>query len=72
MLLFQAQQAGQSKNEEKKKSVSTEAPRITPHVELPPQVLQVTTTLSHLYHLYTEITFRSMSNARSSSLDFGP
>lgn len=38
----QIQQAGQSKdNEEKKKSVPTEVPRITPHVELPPQVLQV-------------------------------
>lgn len=39
---LQAQQAGQSKdNEDKKKSSPAEVPRITPHVELPPQVLQV-------------------------------
>lgn len=42
VVLFQAQQAGQSKdNEEKKKSSPAEVPRITPHVDLPPQVLQV-------------------------------
>lgn len=51
---LQAQQAGQSKdNEEKKKSSPTEVPRITPHVELPPQVLQVRTVLENptRYHV---------------------
>ncbi|XP_075986955.1 transcription factor Mitf isoform X2 [Anticarsia gemmatalis] len=51
---LQAQQAGQSKdNEDKKKSSPTEVPRITPHVELPPQVLQVRTVLENptRYHV---------------------
>ncbi|KAJ0171173.1 hypothetical protein K1T71_013372 [Dendrolimus kikuchii] len=51
---LQAQQAGQSKdNEEKKKSAPAEVPRITPHVELPPQVLQVRTVLENptRYHV---------------------
>ncbi|CAH0764719.1 unnamed protein product [Diatraea saccharalis] len=51
---LQAQQAGQSKdNEEKKKSIPTDVPRITPHVELPPQVLQVRTVLENptRYHV---------------------
>ncbi|XP_072945830.1 transcription factor E3 [Epargyreus clarus] len=50
----QAQQAGQSKDgEEKKKSSPAEVPRITPHVELPPQVLQVRTVLENptRYHV---------------------
>ncbi|XP_052753050.1 transcription factor EB isoform X2 [Galleria mellonella] len=51
---LQAQQAGQSKdNEEKKKSTPTDVPRIAPHVELPPQVLQVRTVLENptRYHV---------------------
>ncbi|XP_046973829.1 transcription factor EB [Vanessa cardui] len=51
---LQAQQAGQSKdNEDKKKSSPTDVPRITPHVELPPQVLQVRTVLENptRYHV---------------------
>ncbi|KAJ8707526.1 hypothetical protein PYW08_010778 [Mythimna loreyi] len=51
---LQAQQAGQSKdNEDKKKSSPAEVPRITPHVELPPQVLQVRTVLENptRYHV---------------------
>ncbi|KAF9414840.1 hypothetical protein HW555_007373 [Spodoptera exigua] len=51
---LQAQQAGQSKdNEEKKKSSPAEVPRITPHVDLPPQVLQVRTVLENptRYHV---------------------
>ncbi|XP_059047066.1 microphthalmia-associated transcription factor isoform X2 [Achroia grisella] len=51
---LQAQQAGQSKdNEDKKKSTPTDVPRITPHVELPPQVLQVRTVLENptRYHV---------------------
>ncbi|XP_038219112.1 transcription factor EB [Zerene cesonia] len=52
---LQAQQAGQSKEngEEKKKSSPAEVPRITPHVELPPQVLQVRTVLENptRYHV---------------------
>ncbi|RVE44921.1 hypothetical protein evm_010420, partial [Chilo suppressalis] len=51
---LQAQQAGQSKdNEEKKKSSPTDVPRITPHVELPAQVLQVRTVLENptRYHV---------------------
>ncbi|CAK1546747.1 unnamed protein product [Leptosia nina] len=52
---LQAQQAGQSKEnaEEKKKSNPAEVPRITPHVELPPQVLQVRTVLENptRYHV---------------------
>nr|XP_037877386.1 microphthalmia-associated transcription factor [Bombyx mori] len=51
----QNQQAGQSKDNEehKKKSSPTEVPRITPHVELPPQVLQVRTVLENptRYHV---------------------
>ncbi|XP_064075162.1 transcription factor EB isoform X1 [Vanessa tameamea] len=51
---LQAQQAGQSKdNEDKKRSSPTDVPRITPHVELPPQVLQVRTVLENptRYHV---------------------
>ncbi|XP_049881490.1 transcription factor EB isoform X2 [Pectinophora gossypiella] len=52
---LQAQQAGNSKEhgEEKKKSSPSEVPRITPHVELPPQVLQVRTVLENptRYHV---------------------
>ncbi|KAJ2954967.1 hypothetical protein O0L34_g3309 [Tuta absoluta] len=52
---LQAQQAGQSKEnaEEKKKTVPSDVPRITPHVELPPQVLQVRTVLENptRYHV---------------------
>ncbi|XP_045456447.1 microphthalmia-associated transcription factor [Melitaea cinxia] len=51
---LQAQQAGQSKdNEDKKKSSPTDVPRITPNVELPPQVLQVRTVLENptRYHV---------------------
>ncbi|XP_013200119.1 transcription factor EB isoform X2 [Amyelois transitella] len=51
---LQAQQSGQSKdNEDKKKSSPTEVPRITPLVELPPQVLQVRTVLENptRYHV---------------------
>ncbi|XP_048000456.1 transcription factor EB isoform X2 [Leguminivora glycinivorella] len=51
---LQAQQAGQSKdNEEKKKSVPADVPRVVPHVELPPQVLQVRTVLENptRYHV---------------------
>ncbi|KAM3959881.1 LOW QUALITY PROTEIN: transcription factor Mitf [Aphomia sociella] len=51
---LQVQQAGQSKdNEDKKKSTPTDVPRITPHVELPPQVLQVRTVLENptRYHV---------------------
>lgn len=47
-------QASQSKdNEDKKKSSPAEVPRITPHVELPPQVLQVRTVLENptRYHV---------------------
>ncbi|XP_037294509.1 transcription factor EB isoform X2 [Manduca sexta] len=49
----QAQQAGQFKDEEKKKSAPAEVPRITPHVDLPPQVLQVRTVLENptRYHV---------------------
>ncbi|KAL4712583.1 hypothetical protein ACJJTC_007599 [Scirpophaga incertulas] len=51
---LQAQQATQSKdNEDKKKSLPTDVPRIAPHVELPPQVLQVRTVLENptRYHV---------------------
>ncbi|XP_041983676.1 transcription factor EB isoform X2 [Aricia agestis] len=52
---LQAQQGGVSKdNEERtKKSTPTDVPRITPHVELPPQVLQVRTVLENptRYHV---------------------
>ncbi|KAL0859429.1 hypothetical protein ABMA27_010607 [Loxostege sticticalis] len=51
---LQAQQAGQSKdNEEKKKSSPADVPRIAPNVELPPQVLQVRTVLENptRYHV---------------------
>ncbi|KPJ21204.1 hypothetical protein RR48_00462, partial [Papilio machaon] len=48
-------QQGQSKEngEDKKKSSPTDVPRITPHVELPPQVLQVRTVLENptRYHV---------------------
>lgn len=46
-IIFQNQQAGQSKNnEEKSKSSPTEVARIAPHVELPAQVLQVSRLLA--------------------------
>ncbi|XP_050685148.1 transcription factor EC isoform X2 [Leptidea sinapis] len=52
---LQAQQSSQSKEngEEKKKSPPADMPRITPHVELPPQVLQVRTVLENptRYHV---------------------
>ncbi|XP_063630058.1 transcription factor EB [Cydia splendana] len=52
---LQAQQAGQSKDnvDEKKKSVPADVPRVVPHVELPPQVLQVRTVLENptRYHV---------------------
>ncbi|XP_053618704.1 transcription factor EB isoform X2 [Plodia interpunctella] len=51
---LQAQQAGQSKdNEDKKKSAPAEVPRIAPLVDLPPQVLQVRTVLENptRYHV---------------------
>ncbi|XP_026317305.1 transcription factor EB [Hyposmocoma kahamanoa] len=52
---LQAQQAGQSKDneEEKKKSAPADVSRITPNVELPPQVLQVRTVLENptRYHV---------------------
>ncbi|CAH2061032.1 unnamed protein product, partial [Iphiclides podalirius] len=48
-------QQGQSKEngEDKKKSIPTDVPRITPNVELPPQVLQVRTVLENptRYHV---------------------
>lgn len=51
---LQVQQAGQSKeNDDKKKSSPTDVPRVTPHVDLPPQVLQVRTVLENptRYHV---------------------
>lgn len=61
---LQAQQAGQSKdNEEKKKSSPAEVPRITPHVDLPPQVLQVGTEL--LQYLPKTAHFCQNSNVKS-------
>ncbi|XP_032524945.2 transcription factor EB isoform X2 [Danaus plexippus] len=51
---LQTQQGGQSKeHEDKKKSLPTEVPRVAPHLELPPQVLQVRTVLENptRYHV---------------------
>ncbi|GBP04740.1 Transcription factor EB [Eumeta japonica] len=55
-LVQQAQQASASKQDagdEKKKSAPAEIPRLAPHVELPPQVLQVRTVLENptRYHV---------------------
>ncbi|KPJ21047.1 hypothetical protein RR48_00060, partial [Papilio machaon] len=51
-------QQGQSKEngEDKKKSSPTDVPRITPHVELPPQVLQVRAYLSIVTRIISSVS----------------